>query len=177
MELTSNGVTIQVDESTVMKMIVKRLSDESIPSTLIPIPVRIGEVWTGEGGIYAGIMRGREGSPDYHLIVGPEIDESIWNNADDDIWRSAQTKADELCQDGHKDFTLPFRAEQALLFANVPELFKKEHYWSREQHAEHADYAWCQHFGNVIQDYGYKSNNIRARAVRRLIIQLGDQNV
>lgn len=120
---------------------------------------RIGEPWPGQGGIYAGIMRGRDGGPDYHLIVGPELDAQNWRAA-----------AEVVC-DGHRDYRLPYRAEQALQFANVPELFQYEWYWSCEQHAADSDYAWAQHFDGGFQDYWDKTSKaFRARAVRTLLI-------
>ena len=35
--------------------------------------------------------------------------------------------------DGHKDFTLPTRAEQAILFGTIGDQFHRDGYWSREQ--------------------------------------------
>ena len=163
MELTRNGITIVVDEAAILSIIADRLSGRRYafvtPSNETP---RIGQPWPGQGGIYAGVMRGRNGGADYHLIVGPEIEETTWEKA--------KAKAAEISQDGHSDFSLPFRAEQALQFANVPELFKKEWYWSGEQHAEDADYAWYQFFGYGYQDGTHKHLKLRARAVRRLTI-------
>ena len=164
MELTRNGITIVVDEAAILSIIADRLSGRRYafvtPSNETP---RIGQPWPGQGGIYAGVMRGRNGGADYHLIVGPEIEETTWEKA--------KAKAAEISQDGYSDFSLPFRAEQALQLANVPELFKKEWYWSSEQHAEDADYAWYQDFGNGFQNDFHKDDEFRARAVRRLVIQ------
>lgn len=125
-------------------------------------PAAIGKELIGQGGIYAGLMRGRDGAPDYHLIVGPELPTSNWN--------AAVAAAAELEIDGHTDFTLPFRNEQSLLFANVPELFEKDWYWSGEQHASDPDCAWMQNFDLGDQDGCRKSVEFRARAVRRLKI-------
>jgi len=164
MELSRNGVTIQVDMDVVMKMLAERLAAGQMPTTLYNATVqRIGTIWPGEGGIYAGVMRGRDGGPDYHLIVGPEYDSELQ-------WQPAMDWAAGINVDKHNDFTLPYRREQALLFANVPELFKREYYWSREQHAESADYAWGQFFGGGNQYYDLKDGEWRARAVRRLVI-------
>lgn len=124
---------------------------------------RIGERWPGQGGIYAGVMRGRDGKPDYHLIVGDAIAGANW--------KSAKSAAAAMEIDGHKDYTLPFRAEQALQFANVPELFEQEWYWSCEQPAAYSACAWLQLFGYGTQRYHHKSDLNRARAVRRLTIQ------
>ena len=57
------------------------------------------------------------------------------------------------------------------MYANVPELFQKEWYWSCEQHAGHSDDAWAQTFSYGTQSYWSKdSYAFRARAVRRLPI-------
>lgn len=121
---------------------------------------RIGEVWEGQGGVYAGIVRGRDGAPDAHLVVGPEADNEL-------VWKAAGDFALSAAVDEHHDFTLPTRAEQAILFGNVPELFKRDWYWSAEKHASYAGYAWCQHFDYGDQGYGHIDDELRARAVRR----------
>lgn len=119
----------------------------------------IGQHWPGQGGIYAGLVRGRDDQPDYHLIVGPTLPVSNW--------KAAISAATEIEVEGHKDFTLPFRAEQAVLFGNVPELFEKNWYWSCKEHAAVPDYAWVQDFNYGIQSLSHKSIQGRARAVRR----------
>lgn len=100
---------------------------------------------------------------DYHLFVHADERDSI-------KWQPALDWAKELKADGHSDFALPTRKEQAVLFGNVPELFKPEWYWTSEQHAEVSDWAWVQGFGNGGQSLNRKGNDFRARAVRRLII-------
>lgn len=164
MELSRNGVTIQVDDGVVMRMLTELLSAGQIQRPVYNATVqRIGDIWTGEGGIYAGVMRGRDGGPDYYLIVGPEYDGEL-------RWQPAMEWATGLEVDSRKDFTLPYRNEQVLLFANMAELFRREYYWSREQHAESADSAWFQSFGSGLQFSWFKDNRYRARAVRRLVI-------
>lgn len=123
---------------------------------------RIGEVWSDQGGIYAGVMRGRDGAPDYHLIVGPDLATAKWVKA-------GKTAA-ALDIDGRSDFTLPFRKEQALMFANVPDLFEKACYWSCEQHASFNVSVWLQYFLDGHQTLYRKDDEFRARAVRRLPI-------
>ena len=124
----------------------------------IQIPA-IGNLWQG-GGTYAGVVRGDAG-PDYHLIVhGDEIAESTWDNA--------MRWAKELCEQEQFDWSLPSRAEQAVMFGNVPELFQKGAYWSNTQYAGAAGYAWCQYFDDGLQYSNLKHSELRARAVRRL---------
>jgi len=125
---------------------------------------RIGAEWPGQGGRFAGIVRGQDGAPDYLLILGPEYDGEL-------PWQQAMDWAVALEIDGHKDFSLPTRAEQAVLFGNMRNQFQRDGYWSCEQHAEGADYAWMQGFSYGYQSYHRKGNEWRARAVRRLIIQ------
>ncbi|MGA4275617.1 DUF1566 domain-containing protein [Ralstonia nicotianae] len=117
---------------------------------------RIGEVWPGQnGGVYAGMMRGRDGGEDYPLILLPGDHKEPWQECMD--WAAA------LGGD------LPFPEEQSLLFANLGDLFKREAYWSKKTHAGDPAYAWYQCFYSGGQNYSHKSAALRAVAVRRLI--------
>jgi len=128
-------------------------------------PPRIGSIWHGQGGVYAGDVRGDDGDPDYHLIVAEDERTSI-------DWTAAGAWASSIEADGHRDFTLPKRKDQSILFGNVPELFAKEAYWSGVEHAENAQYAWCQGFNTGYQDGYRKGASVRARDVRRVPIRL-----
>lgn len=167
MNVTKNGITITISDAEVVKMALERLNDAPSPVAFVHLESdvpRIGEHWSTQGGIYAGVARGRDGAPDYHLIVGPEFDgQTDWDGAGK--WAAGVTVH------GFSDFALPFRKEQALSFANVPELFKEEYYWSCEQHASVSSNAWSQSFSNGNQHYWLKVNHLRARVVRRLVIQ------
>lgn len=107
---------------------------------------------------YAGIILGKDGAPDHHLILLPGEAESV-------NWKDAQ---DFAVKAGGE---LPTRREQALLYANLKEQFQEAYYWSGEQHAAHSHFAWFQHFDNGYQDCYHKDYKLRARAVRRLEIQ------
>ena len=65
---------------------------------------------------------------------------------------------------------LPTRIEQAILFANHRDQFKKDWYWSNEIHHSESGWAWYQYFGNGNQLNYHKTSELRARAVRRLPI-------
>lgn len=166
MQLKHNGITVQIEDAEVIKLALERLSAEPgrvvMPTAMI-LP-KIGTPWPGQGGVYAGIARSIDGQRDYHLIVGPEYDGEV-------KWEPAVKWAAELEVEGHRDFALPRRKEQALCFANVPELFKPEGYWSCEHHASIISYAWCQDFSYGGQSFWHKVINLRARTVRSLIIQ------
>ena len=106
---------------------------------------------------YAGIILGKNGEADYHLIL-------INGQANDVNWQQAKEFATKSGGE------LPTRREQSLLFANLKEQFDERWYWSGEQHASGSRYAWYQDFLDGYQDYDDKSIEGRARAVRRVSI-------
>ena len=107
-----------------------------------------------EGEIYAGIILGER---DYHLFLLPAKTEPLsWDSAV--LWAL------------HTGGSLPTRQEQSLLFANCKEEFEGYYYWSNEQYAHLPDYAWLQHYSYGNRDNGRKSNEYRARAVRRVYL-------
>ncbi len=106
---------------------------------------------------YAGIILGKDGEPDHHLILLPGEAESV-------TWEKAMEFAANVGGE------LPTRREQSLLFANLKEQFQPRWYWSGEQHVSLSDFAWLQTFNDGIQDSGHKLISYRARAVRRLEI-------
>jgi hypothetical protein len=79
-------------------------------------------------------------------------------------WQNAMEWAKELGGD------LPSRAELILLYENHPDKFEQRSYWSNTQHASLSDYAWYQLFYDGGQDNWLKYDELRARAVRRLVI-------
>ncbi len=109
-----------------------------------------------EGEIYAGILLNESGAPQHHLILLPgDNNKANW-----------QTQIDWAKSIGGE---LPTRSEQSLLFANCKPHFQQDWHWSGEEYS--AGGAWCQDF-YVGGQYGYRKNDeLRARAVRRLIIE------
>jgi len=79
-------------------------------------------------------------------------------------WQDAMDWAKELGGD------LPSRAELILLYENHKDQFEETWYWSNTQHASRSGYAWYQSFYDGYQFSWYKFNQLRARAVRRLVI-------
>jgi hypothetical protein len=161
--------------------------------TEIAKPPKIGEFWQGQGGIYAGLIRGENGLPDYHLIIPTDplgyVESITWggygkeevgtNSTFDglanttaldnsEIKHPAAQWAAGLVIDGHKDFYLPARRELRLLWVNVPELFVNGWYWSSTQYS--AYFAFYQDFDVGFQSSYYKYGALRARAVRRLLV-------
>lgn len=107
---------------------------------------------------YAGIILGKDGAPDHHLILLPGEAESV-------NWQQAGEFAVKAGGE------LPTRREQSLLYANLKDEFQSAWYWSGEQHAAYSGNAWSQDFDLGTQYWRYKSNLNRARAVRRIAIQ------
>lgn len=157
MQLIKNGITIEVADAQVVDLILERLrQDQAIirPGELPPIR----SDW--QGGKFAGIMRGRDGGKDYALIKGPDIGSGNW--------RDAMEYAAKLKIDAYSDFRLPYRSEQALLFANLPDEFEKDWYWSCEQHPANEVSAFAQNFRNGHQTRIFKDGTCLGCAVRMI---------
>lgn len=165
MEITLKGIQVSISEQAIRQLVLEKLNGDERAATVKPgtLP-RIGAEIIEMGGVFAGVARGVNGEPDYYLIAGPAASGSL-------PWQKATDWADGVEAHGFNDFALPTRKEQALLFANAPELFEKEWYWSSEQHAGISVYAWVQSFNGGNQGASVKDDNNRARAVRRVPIQ------
>jgi hypothetical protein len=111
-----------------------------------------------EGEFYAGLILGKDGTPDYHLILLP-------GDAADVSWPAARDWATE----GGGE--LPTRRELSLLFANLREQFERGWYWSNEHHETRAQLVWGQNFASGIQTVYGRPYRGHARAVRRVPIQ------
>lgn len=109
-----------------------------------------------EGEIYIGAIGNAKGEV-YHLVLLP--------GDNDDA-----THAEQLAWAQSIGGDLPNRIEQAMLWADHRDQFKKDWYWSNEKHHSESGWAWCQSFitgtpSNDPTDYA-----LRARAVRRLVV-------
>jgi hypothetical protein len=124
----------------------------------------IGKAWPGEGGVFAGLLKGKDS--DYAVIV--PLDPA--SDVDPAPWKYAIAAAGKFKTAEHQDYSAAIRGELALCFHNVPGLFKKEWYWSSTPVAGPASYAWYQLFLNGLQYYYHKGLKLRARAVRRVKI-------
>ena len=109
-----------------------------------------------DGETYIGAI-GDTSDDVYHVILLPGDNDAA-------TWEAATEWAKSIGGD------LPNRIEQAMLWANHRDQFKKDWYWSNETHHSVSGYVWCQVFLNDYQDVSRKYNELRARAVRRLPI-------
>ncbi|MDN7489480.1 DUF1566 domain-containing protein [Burkholderia sp. AU45274] len=116
--------------------------------------IELPELNAGEH--YAGILIGKNGAPNHHVILLPGDD-------GERDWEAAKEWAASIGGE------LPTRREQSLMFANLGEQFKRDWYWSTEENG--SGWAWSQDFYLGYQTTSVKSAALRARAVRRLIIQ------
>ena len=108
-----------------------------------------------QGEHYAGLILGKEGRPDHHLVLLP-------GEAQDVSWSAAREWARE------NGGELPTRRELALLYANLREHFQRLWYWSCETQEPRAQLVWGQNFTSGIQTMYGRPFRGRARAVRRL---------
>lgn len=188
--LVPGGVSVQMTEDDVSAVVPAFLRCGSHPVGPGKPPV-IGQPWPDQGGVYAGLMRGTDGNPDYHLVVATDPAGNLANlrwggyekdskaTSDTDGLANTKTLQEDgqehpvldvlknLRADGHQDFYLPARRELSLCFANVRELFETDDwFWSSTQYS--ANDAWYQYFNDGTQDWNLKFSKGRARAVRRV---------
>lgn len=104
---------------------------------------------------YAGLILGKEGQPDHHVILLP-------GEAEDVPWAAARAWALDTGGD------LPTRRELSLLYANLREQFQRMWYWSSEAQETRSQLVWGQNFTSGIQTMYGRPFRGRARAVRRV---------
>ena len=151
----------------------------------ITIP-KIGAVWPGQGGIYAGFIPARNGVEGYHLILGDELERAEWGQYGDESPATslidgrtntlaliesdgeypAAIAAHKHEADGHADFYLPAAAELYEIWLNLNGKLSGW-VWSSSQRS--AYYAFFMHFGDGSQNYTGKDLELRVRPVRRFI--------
>ncbi|MEL7937630.1 DUF1566 domain-containing protein [Pseudomonas delhiensis] len=188
----NNGQTnLTTDNHELALQVLMLLGEEPSPSIAAAVTSNvpaIGAEWPEQGGIYAGLMRGRDGHPNYHLIIAmSESDGELqWGGYGDES--SATSKWDGLANTralieegdhpaaefassrtigGHSDFYLPAQAELMLAWVNVPEAFSESWHWSSTQYS--STDAFYVDFDDGRTDRGSKGGNFRVRPVRRFI--------
>lgn len=112
-----------------------------------------------DGEIYAGIILGKCGERDYHLVILPSKPKK----------KMIFSEAIEWAKSVNGD--LPTYREQSLLFANCKEHFDNSWYWSNTQYGRYEFYAWGQSLPSGEQSPNSKLNENSARAVLRIYIQ------
>ncbi len=105
---------------------------------------------------YAGLIIGKEGAPDHHVVLLP-------GDAQDVTWAAAREWA------AFSGGELPTRRELSLLFANLKEHFHRVWYWSSEASEARSQLVWGQNFTSGIQTMYGRPFHGRARAIRRVV--------
>ncbi|WP_107311320.1 DUF1566 domain-containing protein [Burkholderia metallica] len=111
-----------------------------------------------EGEIYLGGFVDTNGDVTHTILLPGENDRGTWQAQME--W--AKSRGGDL----------PTRAELVIAYEQHRDLFEKAAYWSNtpDDDPDYAGWAWCQTFSIGSQYYGRQSNELRARAVRRLSI-------
>lgn len=94
-----------------------------------------------EGEVYIGAIGDKNGDF-YHVILLP-------GDNDDASWQDQLDWAKSIGGD------LPARVEQAMMWADHRDQFKKDWYWSNQQYERNSSYAWTQGFA-----CGSQSSNV-----------------
>jgi hypothetical protein len=150
----------------------------------------LGVHWVEQGGIFAGLLRAPEG--DCALILCDDghghFEDREWGPYPSSIDGAASyfdgrantqamaaggsalaTEILALDVAGFKDWYLPSQAELQLARANASDHFEKgDYYWTSTQYSPYN--AWVQDFENGSSGIYYKGNELRAVAVRRLVL-------
>ncbi|WP_047305165.1 DUF1566 domain-containing protein [Pseudomonas fluorescens] len=149
-------------------------------------PPAIGEIWPGQGGIYAGFMAARNGADGYHLILGEELGRFEWGQYGDASPATslvdgrantlaliesggeypAAIAANNHEADGHADFYLPAAAELYEIWLNLNGKLSGW-VWSSSQRSAYL--AFCLGFDDGIQVSFDKFLELRVRPVRRFL--------
>lgn len=153
-------------------------------------PVKIGELWPGEGGIFAGTLRNPHSGEIYHIIMHPQAAKDCqWGTygkkieGADSHWDGATNtnamRASEHCGhiinaiaelppiDDHTDYHIPAQAELNLLCCNLRDMVEPEYHWSSTQYSAYS--AWTQGFEDGDQSISLKVTTLAVRAVRRIL--------
>ncbi len=125
-----------------------------VPSAMLGALPMIGADF--HGGKYAGLSI-EDGKPVALVLLSGEIEDVSWDKAV--AWAT------------ERGASLPSRIDQLVLFKNLKSEFQEAVYWSGEQLADDAGYAWGQDFGYGYQNCWPKGTTGHACAVRRISIQ------
>jgi hypothetical protein len=159
-----NHDTIQIDvpKSALVDAFLEKVARASLErdfpmtemqSRAAPLPA-IGAAWPHFEGLYAGITIHQD--MPHALVLLPGEDNLPWEKAK--AWAS------------ERDGMLPSRFDGLVLFKNLKAQFKEAWYWTSDEYAPDADYAWIQDFDYGVQVTSRKSSDYRCRAVRRVAI-------
>lgn len=114
-----------------------------------------------DGETYVGLIGDHEGHM-HHVILLP-------GDRDGGTWDAQMKWAKSIGGD------LPTRIEQAMLWTNHRDLFRPDWYWGNEGSKCGPVWAWCHVFRDGSQCEDRKCFKYRARAVRRVPVEVGGE--
>ena len=116
--------------------------------------LKIGQPYQG-GKIFYVDDTGKHG-----LMAAPNDEMGLYT------WSEALAVCQNKSLSGYNDWYLPSRSELHELYLNREAVggFANERYWSSSEY--YYDYAWYQYFNSGNQNYYYKYDSYRVRAVR-----------
>ena len=110
--------------------------------------------------IYAGLILGKNGERDYHLVLLAAKPNKKLN------WQAALDWAKSV--GGY----VPDRREARLLFINSSDSFDEDTwYWTSTARVDSSAYAWVEGFSGGGRNLSHKSYEYSVRAVRRIYIE------
>ena len=109
-----------------------------------------------EGGIFVGVITQQNGTHSAVLLLPDHPKDVTWQAAKD--WAAGLNAQ------------LPTRSMIALIFANTQDRPQSDWHWTSEEVKGYASYAWYCGFHDGSQDYGLKSYEGSAVAVRLIHI-------
>ena len=153
-------------------------------------PVKIGEAWPGEGGIFAGTLRNPETGEIHHIIMHPQATNecrwgtygkkiegagSYWDGATNTTAMRTSEQCSEIINavaalssiDGRTDYHIPAQAELNILCCNLRDMVEPNWHWSSTQYS--SDDACGQYFEDGAQYIRLKDDTLAVRAVRRIL--------
>jgi hypothetical protein len=150
------AVTLEAIEAkqTELAAMIQQLQKQAVQTRVIEIESCDIELAPGEH--YAGVVLDEDGQHQHHLVLMAQRPTNKLN------WQAATDWAKSV--GGY----LPFRQEQALLYANCKAHLQSEWHWSCETHKEDASSAWFCNFSYGNQFNNHNSYEGCAVAVRRV---------
>lgn len=155
------------------------------------IAPNVGDVWSGQGGIYAGIVR--HDDHQWHLLLPTRLaanfslpigllssEQSLALSAIDGLANTrkmasskyeypAAIATTDLCIEGHTDFYIPAIKELNLLNVNLPDFMGNGWHWSSTLLPSAS--AWCKEFESGFERPSFKTSQLIVRPVRRILIK------
>lgn len=129
--------------------------NQPLPETVQAAAIATNLPELKEGEIYIGGFIHADGTGHHTILLPGDYEPATWKKH---MERAAAENSD-----------LPTRAELVVMYEQFPDEFQKTAYWSNTTDRDGEQWAWYQTFFYGYQYYYFKSLELRARAVRRVL--------